>query len=387
MKGIKIKFTAVFFFIFCIFFIEFSGAVVFAEESEYTISEDLISASGADRVTDDVPLDVQSVLQKYGISADDPDSADSLGIWEILNIAGDAAVKKLTSPLRMFFTLIAVIVFTAFAEASKGGLKGGTEHISGLITAIAGASAVMPDICSCFLRVHETITQSADFMTAFTPVFAGIIITSGSPGAGICYNTSVYALVNIIIQIINKALLPFLSMSLALSVTDAVTKHVSIGGLQRLMKTIVTWILGFLMTVFIGVLSIQGIVRGTADTFASKTARYVVSNFVPFIGGAVSDAYSTVLGSLKILKSCTGFVGIVTLCILFLPVLMELTLYRLAVSGAAAMSELFGASEITRLLRGIEITLKMTFAVLVCFSVMFLVAIALVLMITGNAAV
>lgn len=358
---------------------------VCAEENEYEVSDSLVSASGADNITDDLSSDVQSVLEKYDIRADNPDSVDSFGAGEILEYIYDIAALKLASPLRTFFTLTAVIVFTAFMESSKGGLKGGTEHMSGLITAMAGAAAVIPDVCSCFLRVRETIAQSSDFMTSFTPVFAGIIITSGSPGAGMCYNMTVYAVVNIIIQIIDKALLPVLSMCLALSITDAVTKNGSAGGLQRFMKTIVTWTLGFLMTVFIGILSVQGIVRGATDTFASKTAKYVVSNFVPFVGGAVSDAYGTVLGSLKILKSCTGFVGIVTLCILLLPVLLELMLYRLAVSGAAAIGEIFGADSMARLLRGVEIALKMTFAVLVCFSVMFIVAIAVVLLMTGSA--
>ena len=368
----------------CIISILLTCTGVCAEENEYEVSDSLVSASGADNITDDLSSDVQSVLEKYDIRADNPDSVDSFGVGEILEYIYDIAALKLASPLRTFFTLTAVIVFTAFMESSKGGLKGGTEHMSGLITAMAGAAAVIPDVCSCFLRVRETISQSSDFMTSFTPVFAGIIITSGSPGTGMCYNMTVYAVVNIIIQIIDKALLPVLSMCLALSITDAVTKNGSAGGLQRFMKTIVTWTLGFLMTVFIGVLSVQGIVRGATDTFASKTAKYVVSNFVPFVGGAVSDAYGTVLGSLKILKSCTGFVGIVTLCILLLPVLLELMLYRLAVSGAAAIGEIFGADSMTRLLRGVEIALKMTFAVLVCFSVMFIVAIAVVLLMTGS---
>ncbi|MGN0630485.1 MAG: hypothetical protein ACI4JN_04070 [Ruminococcus sp.] len=361
-----------------------AGIKAFAEETENIISDDLLKASGAADITDDVDSDVKDVLDKYGITVNSPDAAGSFGISEITELVYSSAVKEITSPLRVFVTLAAVIVFTAFAEASKCGLKGGMDHMSSLVTSMAGAAAAMPDICSCFLRVRETISQSSDFMTSFTPVFAGIIITSGSPGAGICYNTAVYAIVNIIIQVIDKALLPMLSMCLALSITDSVTKDGSAGGLQRLMKTVVTWSLGFLMTIFIGVLSVQGIVRSTADNFTTKTARYVVSNFVPFVGGAVSDAYSTVLGSLKILKSCTGFVGIVTLLILFLPVFLELSFYRLAIGGAAAISEFFDAGGITKLLRGIETALKMTFSVLVCFSVMFLVAIAAVLLITGN---
>lgn len=363
------------------------GMTVFAVETETLISDDLLKASGAEEITDSVDSEVKDVLRKYNITADNPDAAGSFGISEIAELAYSSAIKEITSPLRVFAALVAVIVFTAFAEASKCGLKGGMDQMSSLVTAMAGAAAAMPDICSCFLRVRETISQSSDFMTSFTPVFAGIIITSGNPGAGICYNTAVYAVVNIIIVVIDKALLPMLSMCLALSITDSVIKDGSVGGVQRFMKTVVTWVLGFLMTVFIGVLSIQGIVRGAADSFTTKTARYVVSNFVPFVGSAVSDAYSTVLGSLKILKSCTGFVGIVTLIILFLPVFLELSFYRLAISGAAAISEFFDASGITRLLRGIETALKITFSVFVCFSVMFLVAIALVLLITGNSSV
>lgn len=362
----------------------YSGIKASAEKGENTISDDLLNASGAADITDDVDSDVKNVLDRYGITVNNPDAAGSFGIMEITELAYSLALKEITSPIRVFITLAAVIIFTAFAEASKCGLKGGMDHMSSLVTAMAGAAAVMPDICSCFLRVRETISQSSDFMTSFTPVFAGIIITSGSPGTGICFNTAVYAIVNIFIHVIDKVLIPMLSMCLALSITDSVSKDGCAGGLQRLMKTVVTWILGLLMTIFIGVLSVQGIVRSAADNFTTKTARYVVSNFVPFVGGAVSDAYSTVLGSLKILKSCTGFVGIVTLLILFLPVFLELSFYRLAIGGAAAISELFDAGGITKLLRGIETALKITFSVFVCFSVMFLVAIAVVLLITGN---
>ena len=196
-KIIKILFV----FFVCIISILMLCTGVCAEDNEYEVSDSLVSASGADNITDDLSSDVQSILEKYDIRADNPDSVDSFGVGEILEYIYDIAALKLASPLRTFFTLTAVIVFTAFMESSKGGLKGGTEHISGLITAMAGASAVIPDVCSCFLRVRETISQSSDFMISFTPVFAGIIITSGSPGAGMCYNMTVYAVVNIIIQI------------------------------------------------------------------------------------------------------------------------------------------------------------------------------------------
>ena len=361
-----------------------TGYSVSAEQA--SVPEELISASGAEELTEVLEPDIQDVLDKYGIEAGNPDAVDGLGVGEVLEGLWQTAMQQMKSPLQVFFLLIAVVICTSLLQGMQGGLQGGLQQMSDLIVVMAASAAAVPPVCGCFLRVKETLTQCADFMSAFTPVFAGILITSGSPGAGLGYQTAVYALVSMIMQIIGSVLLPVLSMCAALAIADAVSSHVSLGGLLRFTRTCVTWLLGLLMTVFLGVLSIQGIVRGATDSFASKTARYVVSNFVPFIGGAVSDAYSTVLGSLKILRSSTGLVGIVTLCILFLPVLVQLVLYRFAVSGAAAVSELFSAGALTKLLRGLEQVLQMTLAVLICFSVMFLVAIALVLLLSSGSA-
>lgn len=356
-----------------------------ASAEEAQIPESLISSSGADDITDSLSPDIKDVLDKYGIEAGNPDAAGETGVWDVMDGVLSAVASQLGMPLQIFTILTAVTAFSAFAGAMQGGLKNGTDQISGMVIVMAGAAASVPQVCGSFLRVKETLTQCTDFMTAFTPVFAGIVITGGNPGTGISYYTAVYALVSVIMQVTGNIILPVLSMCLALSVADAVSPSVNMGGILRFMKSFVTWSLGLLMTVFLGVLSVQGIVRSAADTFTTKTARFVVSNFVPFVGGAVSDAYSTVLGSLRVLRSTTGFVGIAAICILFLPVIIELVLCRFAVSGAAAVSELFAVDAITKLLKGIELTLQMTLAVIICFSVMFLVAIALVLMVsTGS---
>lgn len=352
---------------------------------EIQIPDSLISSSGADDITESLEPEVRDVLEKYGIEAGDPDAAGKTGVWDVLSSVMSTAASKLGTPVKLFTVLTAVAAFSGFMGAVQGGLKKGSDQISSMVVSMAGAAAVVPDVCSSFLRVKETLTQCTDFMTAFTPVFAGIVITGGNAGTGISYYTAVYALVSILMQITGNILLPVLSMCLALAVSDSVSPSVNMAGMLRFFKSFVTWSLGFLMTIFLGVLSVQGIVRSAADTFTTKTARFVVSNFVPFVGGAVSDAYSTVLGSLRILRSTTGFVGIAAVCILFLPVLIELVLCRFAVSGAAAVSELLAADTITRLLRGIEVTLQMTLAVLICFTVMFLASIALVLMVsTGS---
>lgn len=351
---------------------------------EAILSEEILAASGADELENNMPSDVRAVMDRYGIEAGSTDPSEKFGFGEALEYFLSAVKDNITQPISVLFTYTAAIVLASFMQGMDGGLRDGIDKMTGYVAVIAGAGASLPQICGCFLRTRETVLQCTDFMTAFTPVFAGIVITSGNPAAGLGCYTTIYALVNIIMQVMGNVFLPMLSMCLALSIADGVSDKMSMGGIIRFLKTLVTWSLGLIMTLFLGMLSVQGVVRGAGDSFGTKTARYVVSNFVPFVGGAVSDAYGTVLSCMKILRSSTGFVGIAALCILFLPVLAELVLYRFVVGAAAAVSDLFAVSSLGKMLRGIELTLQMTIAVFVCFFVMFIVAIAMVMLITGG---
>lgn len=153
----------------------------------------------------------------------------------------------------------------------------------------------------------------------------------------------------------------------------------------RLSRKCTTWILGLLMTVFLGVLSMQNWLGSSVDTAASKTTKYVIANFVPVVGSAVSDAYTTVRSSLQMLRSTTGVVGMVSLCVLFLPPLVQLLLYRGVVAIGAAAAELFGTRSLLRLLRGTQQALAIAFALLVCFGVMFVVSTAIAMTIGKGA--
>ena len=205
---------------------------------------------------------------------------------------------------------------------------------------------------------------------------------TGQFGSAAIYQTSSLFLTNSILQILDHILLPFLSMSFAIAIANAVYAEHTLDGLLQFNKTIVTWSLGFLMSVFIGVISIQSIVSSAADGLTTKTTKYVVSNFVPIVGGAVSDAYVTVLGSLQVLKSTTGAIGIVVLLLIFLPILLRVVLYRLVLKLAVACADLFSVSQVSRFLKGAEQVLSMLFAILTCFAVLFLVTVALLLLIS-----
>ena len=350
--------------------------VVSAEDS----MEELTAASGADTLFQSVDASVSSALERFGVSIRDPSSFLDLQFLDILSAFFQDAVEKAEAPFQLFGILLILILFTAVLQSVGGtGLQKQTGSIYEMVCVLAAALVLGQPLSACFLSVKDTLQQGASFMMTFVPVFAGILAAGGHTGTAVCYQAAVCGLANCIMQFLAGILLPLLSMTFAMSIVDGVNPSVSLGGFIRAVKRVTIWLLGLCMAIFLGVVSMQSFVGGAADSAATKAAKYVVSNFVPVIGGAVSDAYSTVRGSLGILKSATGAIGMIVLCLLFLPVFLHVFLYRLVVTLAAATAELFSVPQLARLLRNTEQVLSITFAVVTCFAIMFLVATAIVI--------
>ena len=337
----------------------------------------LAEESGAAGVTEQLDWDVQSVLEQLGLSVTAPDeTGEKFTLSHIWQVFSDYLSGRISQPFAMLGGLLTVILFAALLQGIQDDPKRrAVGQVYEFVCALAAVAVLAEPLCQSFAAVESALSQGASFMTLFVPVFAGILAAGGTVTSAVSYQTAVVALADGVMQMITRVLLPFCTMGFSLAIVDAVSPSVSVGGL-----------LGLLMTLFLGVLSMQNWLGGSLDTAASKTTKYVIANFVPVVGNAVSDAYTTVRSSLQILRSTTGVIGIVSLCVLFLPPLVQLLLYRAVVAVGAAAAELFGTKSLLRLLRGTQQALAIAFALLVCFGIMFVVATAIAMTIGKGAA-
>ena len=348
----------------------------------------LAEESGAAGVTEQLDWDVQSVLEQLGLSVTAPDeTGEKFTLSHIWQVFSDYLSGRISQPFAMLGGLLTVILFAALLQGIQDDPKRrAVGQVYEFVCALAAVAVLAEPLCQSFAAVESALSQGASFMTLFVPVFAGILAAGGTVTSAVSYQTAVVALADGVMQMITRVLLPFCTMGFSLAIVDAVSPSVSVGGLLRLSRKFTIWVLGLLMTLFLGVLSMQNWLGGSLDTAASKTTKYVIANFVPVVGNAVSDAYTTVRSSLQILRSTTGVIGIVSLCVLFLPPLVQLLLYRAVVAVGAAAAELFGTKSLLRLLRGTQQALAIAFALLVCFGIMFVVATAIAMTIGKGAA-
>ncbi|MCL1831771.1 MAG: stage III sporulation protein AE [Oscillospiraceae bacterium] len=342
-------------------------------ELERAVNEEIVNAlppEVGDRLTDINPLE----LTFGGVMAE---------VWEMLK-------SEVTRPLQLLVSLVGVIILCAAANAlrdSGGGAAKSTAATAAfeIVGVLAGAGLMSAAIAQNVLRTSQTLTAAGAFMLTFIPILAGIMAVMGNLISANLFSTAVVAAAQIFSQIMVMVLMPLSASILGVSVAGAVNPDLKTDKLAETVKTITVWVLGFSATIFSALLGLQSLVAGNADSVAMKAVKFTISGGVPFIGGAVGDALGVVNGSVGVLKGTTGAVGMIAIVMVCLPPILSTILFRLSLNLAGAVSGLFGTDRLTSLLKSGENVLSVVLAMLVCFTLIMLVSIALMIRIgTGG---
>src|SRR5699024_8250412 len=97
--------------------------------------------------------------------------------------------------------------------------------------------------------------------------------------------------------------LPILLLSALLLIISSLNENYQVSHLANLLRNIGMGIMGVFLTVFLGVLSVQGSVSAIQDGIAMKTAKFITGNFIPVVGRTFTDAADTILSATLLLKN------------------------------------------------------------------------------------
>lgn len=355
----------------------------FSVSAEEISLGDLAEEYGINEISEALPYDTESFLEDNGISPDDPDSITKLTPKTVISYMWEKLKYSAAAPIRLFGIVLSVIILGAASGAAADSLGNkGSIGLYRTVTVMIAIILTVPSIENCIKNSAQTLKSGSEFMLCYVPVFAGISAAAGNAASSLSYNAIVLLIAEISVSIVSDMLMPVISVCMAMNIIDSVNPTFSLSSVTGLMKKITSLFLGFGMTIFTGLLSIQSIVGASADTLGVKAAKFVVSNFVPVVGSAVADAYSTMRSGLGLLRGAAGAFGIIALCVTLLPPVLETLCLYLAMTAGEAAAEMFGVKELGTFFKGAASVLSLTAALLACFGVMFVIS-TVILMAAG----
>lgn len=367
MKKIKLIIAIVVVFV-------FSALLTFSSTAEE------YSDYGLNELYDAVPEEIKGYLDENGISVDG-NGIENIDIKNILYDIINYISDNIKQPLAMFSSLLAVIILCTIVRNMYD--FGNNDSVSGVFTIVSALTSII--IISAFLSslietINTAINSVSGFMITYIPVLAGIIAIGGHASTAAVFSSVMIISIEILTQITVNILFPLTSCLVGISVASGVDKDLNIDKLGDGLKKIVVWVLGLLMTIFIGFLTLQSNITASADTIALRIAKFTVSTSVPFVGGAVSDALSTVKSSIEILKSGVGSFGILIGVCILMPIFLNVLCYRFFLFGAGIISGIFGTEDTGRMIKCGENVLSMIISMLICLFLFITVSTAVMLL-------
>lgn len=295
--------------------------------------------------------------------------------------------KEVCNSVTVLSSIIVIIVIHGILKSISDGLNNkSVAQVAYYVQYILIVALVMTNFSEIISMVKESIQNLVSFINLLVPILITLMITTGSITSAGLLEPVILFMVILIGNFIVNVIIPIVLVSTALGIISQISDRVRIDKLSKFFKSSTIWVLGVILTLFVGVVSLEGSLSSSIDGLTAKTTKAAVSNFIPVVGKILGDAVDTVLGCSIILKNAMGVVGVIVIVgICIIPILKLVVLMTTYYLGAA-LCQPIADGKIIKLLGHMGDTFKLLLGVLCSVSVMLIIGVTLIVRISNSGA-
>ena len=292
--------------------------------------------------------------------------------------------KEVVTSITMLGSILVIIVIHSILKSIGENLgNDSVSKIAYFIEYILIITIIMSNFATIITTIQNTISNLVGFMNTLVPILIALVIATGQVASGALIQPILIFAIVFIGNIINLIVLPIITVSMVLSIVSNISDKIQIGNLAKFFKSSVTWFLGFVITIFVGLLSLEGTLTSSVDGLTIKGIKTAASTFIPVVGKALGDSVDTVLGATSLIKNSIGFVGIIIVIGICVLPIIKLTVLCVMYSFAGAISEPLADKKIVNVINQMAGVFKILLGIMFFIAVLLIVGIALTLKISN----
>lgn len=257
----------------------------------------------------DNAIDIEAILEEqessFGIKdflkeaeSYAPDFIKELDISNIFNMAVTGNIdntsffKKILSLLGSQITntskvliniLIIVLIHSILRSITDSLESSNVSKIVYYVQYILIVTVIMANFSDILNDVNETIENLIGFAELLVPLLITLMTYTGSITTTAVIEPILLFLIEFIANLIKTLIIPVVSIITVLTIISKITDKIQINKLGNFMKSSIVWLLGIILTVFVGVVSLEGSLTSSIDGVTAKTAKAAVSSLIPVV--------------------------------------------------------------------------------------------------------
>ena len=181
--------------------------------------------------------------------------------------------------------IVVIVIISSILKSITENLENTkVSNIVHYVTYILIVTIVMKNFSSIILMCKSSIENLVGFSNSLVPLLITLMITTGNIASASLLQPIILFIITFIANFINNIIIPITLISISLGVISNVSDRIQIDKLSKFINTTVVWILGIVLTIFVGVSSLEGSITNSVDGLTVKTTKAAVTNFIPFVG-------------------------------------------------------------------------------------------------------
>ncbi len=141
----------------------------------------------------------------------------------------------------------------------------------------------MANFTDILKSVKDTIENLVGFSGSLVPLLVTLMTYTGSITTTAVIEPILLFMIEFITNMIKTLVIPIISIITVLIIISKITDKVQINKLGNFLKSSVVWTLGIILTIFVGVVSLEGSLTSSVDGVTAKTAKAAVSSLIPIV--------------------------------------------------------------------------------------------------------
>lgn len=303
-----------------------------------------------------------------------------LSLKEWLTAFGKFLFYELQANGKLLGTLILLTVFSMVLQSLQNAFE--QQTVSKVAYAVVYMVLLIIALNSFRVAMDyalDAVQTMSHFMIAMIPLLLALLASSGGVISAAFFHPIILFLMNTTGTIVEYVTLPLLFLAALLSIVSTLTDHYKVTQLAELLTKVGIGILGVILTIFLGVMSVKGATSAIADGIALRTAKFVTGNFIPVVGKMFTDAADTVVTASMLLKNTVGIVGVVILFIIAAFPALKIFAIAFIYKVSAAVMQPLGGGPVISCLSIMSKSIAYVFASLAIVSLMFFLSLTIII--------
>lgn len=348
--------------------------------------DEQLNVLGKDELVEQVPENAKKLMDEAGVDDLKAEKLLQLSPRNFFRVLWRMLLDQLKKPLNVLAAVVGVVLLCALIGGMRDAAgDSAAEPVFSTVSVLCVITAVSAPIVDCIVETSEAIRQASTFMLSFIPMFGAALTAAGQPITGATYNVFLFSACQAVSQVVAGTLIPLMGVYLALCIVGPLSPGLNMSGAAATLKSLVSWALGLIVTMFVGLLSVQTLVSQSADSVSTRTAKFLIGSFVPVVGNALSEAFVTARGCLQLLKTTVGAYGILVAVMTFLPVMLQTAAWYMITNVAVMASDVLGTPRVSEILKSCGSVLGILLAIILCYALLLVVSTTVVIL-TGMGA-